>query len=66
MLKPEKYYPYTERPLPYLTIPRANINKKLLHPMEQPEQFAGWKEAQQALKEALESTSAPGGTSQSL
>lgn len=62
MLKPEKYHPHTARPLPYLTIPRANINRKLLHPMEQPEQFPGWVSAQNALREAIEASSADSNT----
>jgi len=62
MLKPEKYYPHTDRPLPYLTIPRAKVNKRLLQPMEQPEQFPGWVEAQTALKEAITAASGSGST----
>lgn len=57
LLSPEKYAPHTTRRLPYLTIPRVNINRKLLHPMEQPTQFSGWVEAQNALREAIESSS---------
>jgi len=60
LIHPEKYQPHTARRLPYLTIPRANINRKLLHPMEQPEQFAGWVESQNALREAVESTNNAG------
>jgi large subunit ribosomal protein L15 len=54
LLHPEKYQPHTARRLPYLTIPRVKINRKLLHPMEQPEQFSGWVESQAALREAIE------------
>lgn len=56
LLHPEKYAPYTARRLPYLTIPRQNINRKLIHPMEQPDQLPGWVEAQQALQEAIRSS----------
>jgi hypothetical protein len=65
LLKPEKFYPHTERRLPYLTIPRANINRKLIHPMEQPDQFPGWVEAQAALKDAIAAASASAKASES-
>lgn len=60
MLSPEKFAPHTTRRLPYLTIPRVNINRKLLHPMEQPEQLPGWVEAQNALRDAIQSSGAGG------